>query len=364
MDPSKKSRRLRIALTLGGCGALALACVHMLHAQAGPDQPDMTIDAATREAVVDAAVANLDRAYVFPAMAAQLHRQLEARVANGDFNRITSAAQFADALTDALREVSHDRHLEVRYMAEAVPERPANAGPSPQEQAQERIEQVRFNYGVSSVGRLQGNLGYIDLHQFGRPDGAAPRIAAAMSLLRDTQALVVDLRHCGGGDPDTVMKFASYLFDRPTHLNDIYWRDQNRTEVRWTQPVTNGLAYGEKRAVYLLTSPDTFSGCEDLAYALKNAHRATLVGQTTGGGAHAGDPHRLTAHFMMFVPSGRPINPVTHTDWEGTGVTPDVATSSGKALERAQILALKDLAAREADPDWKAKLQERIGELE
>jgi C-terminal processing protease CtpA/Prc len=159
------------------------------------------------------------------------------------------------------------------------------------------------------------------------------------------------------------MAFASYLFDRPTHLNDVYWREENRTERRWTKAQVAGHRYGQERKVYLLTSGDTFSGCEDLAYALKNNRRATLIGEETGGGAHAGDPHRLSAHFMMFVPSGRPINPITHTDWEGVGVAPDVSTSAADALVVAQIVALKAVLASEADVEWKAKLQERVSEL-
>jgi C-terminal processing protease CtpA/Prc len=124
-----------------------------------------------------------------------------------------------------------------------------------------------------------------------------------------------------------------------------------------------GTKYGEARKVMLLTSADTFSGCEDFAYALKYSGRATLVGAVTGGGAHAGNPHRLGAHFMMFVPSGRPINPVTHTDWENVGVEPDVRTSEKSALDVAQTMLLKQLIARETDADWKARLQARLAEL-
>jgi C-terminal processing protease CtpA/Prc len=185
-----------------------------------------------------------------------------------------------------------------------------------------------------------------------------------MDLLADTDALVIDLRNCGGGDPETVMLFASYLFDQPTHLNDIYWREDNHTDVRWTTATVPGRKYGSARPVYLLTSQDTFSGCEDFAYALKNAGRATLIGENTGGGAHAGSPHRLGAHFMMFVPSGKPINPVTHTDWEGVGVKPDIASSADDALDVAQIAALKRLIATTSNPEWKMRIQHRLDELQ
>lgn len=353
-------------LGIGGAiliAGLGLSAVWMAHGREGPPQKDMSIDAAARAAVIHAAVAALDQSYVFADKAAAMHATLLRQWQEGRFDDVSSALRFADRLTDVLQQISQDRHLEVRYSADALPD-DAKDAPSAGEQTREHLEQLRFNYGLADVQRLRGNLGYIDLHQFGRPDGAAPRIAAAMGLVRDTQALIVDLRHCGGGDPETVMTFASYLFDRPTHLNDIYWREENRTEVRWTRTDLPGPAYGQTRPIYVLTSADTFSGCEDLAYALKHAHRATLVGERTGGGAHAGDPHRLSEHFEMFVPAGRPINPVTHTDWEGVGVAPDVPLSAGKAMDAAQTLALRALIAHEQDEDWKRRLQERLDDLD
>ena len=360
--------RLKRGATLAGagllCGLGTLVFALAVRAQPGPPpQRDMTIDAGTRKEVIAAAIASLDKAYVFPDKAAAMDARLRAGLQRGEFDALASADQFAQRLTTLLREESHDGHLEVRYFEQALPARTPGQEPSAREQEEEMTEQRRLNFGISRVERLKGNLGYVDVHQFGRLPGAGERITAAMNLLTDTSALIVDLRRCGGGDPDTVMAFASYLYDRPTHLNDVYWRAENRTQRRWTASSVAGHRYGQSRKVYLLTSGDTFSGCEDLAYALKNNHRATLIGETTGGGAHAGDPHRLSAHFMMFVPSGRPINPITHTDWEGVGVAPDVHAPAAKALDVAQVSALRALIAAEADPEWKAKLQERIDEL-
>ncbi|MFK2875534.1 S41 family peptidase [Rhodanobacter hydrolyticus] len=327
-----------------------------------PPQKDMVIDKATRAEVINNVIANLDRGYVFPDKAAMIGKDLRARLSRGDFDGIGSAEKFADVLTDALQGQTHDKHLEVRYFQEAIAESP-DGGLSPQEQAEEALHQKQVNYGFANVGRLHFNIGLLELHAFGRPQQAASRIAAAMTLLGDTDALIVDLRECRGGDPDTVMLLASYLFDKPTHLNDIYFRDENRTEERWTTASVPGRRYGQARPLYLLTSNDTISGCEDFAYALKNAGRARLVGETTAGAAHAGAPHRLDAHFMMFVPSGRPINPVTHGDWEGVGVVPDVRTSAKKALDAAQLAILEGMLPAETDPMRKDDMQRHIEEL-
>lgn len=351
--------RRHTALTL----ALRLCIVAIGLSSAACAAPGPAIDDSTRNEAISSAAAQLDRAYVFPAKAKAMGADLRMRLRTGKFDGLDGNG-LAEAMTKALREVSHDGHLEVRYMADAVPAASTSTARVSPEVSRELIHQRRLNHGFSSVERLKGNLGYIDLHEFGRPGVAAPRIAGAMALLADTDTLIIDLRECDGGDPETVMAFASYLYDKPTHLNDVYWQDEKRLEARWTQARVDGKRYGETRPVYLLTSSETFSSCEDLAYAMKNNHRAVIVGETTGGGAHAGSPQRLGAHFMMFVPTGRPINPVTQSNWEGVGVVPDVAVSADKALDTAQVAALTALAGKVPDARWKEALEKRIAELD
>ena len=343
--------------------ALAGWAAHAHGGTGGPPQKDMPIDAAARRGVIAAICENMEEHYVFPDQAKKLSAELKSRAARGDFDRVTSAEKFARTMTDTLQDVLKDKHLEVRYFADALAPDAGGEQPTPAEVEAERVEHARFNHGVAEFRRLRGNIGYLDLHAFGRPDDTASRYAAVMALMKDTGAMVIDLRHTEGGDPDSVMLLASYLFDQRTHLNDIWMREDNAITERWTDPTVAGAHYGQSRPIALLVGPDTFSAGEDFAYALKNAHRATLVGATTGGGAHPGQPRRLTDHFMMNVPSGRSISPVTHIDWEGTGVTPDVPVDPDKALDRAQILLLDKLVAAEKDADWKRRLTQRLDEL-
>ncbi len=366
MDRPRKNKTLRIvaATGAGALCAVGFALFAMPQHDQGPPQNDMTVDKGVSEAVIQAAVSNLRQTYVYPDKAAALDRQLHAQLQHGEFDSVTSAKALASTLTESLQRDTHDKHLEVQYFEKPLPEQAPGEDDSPADKAAEQLKEHRFNYGFANVGRLHGDIGYIEMHQFARPQGSTERIAAAMTLLADTNALIIDLRKCGGGDPETVMLFASYLYDKPTHLNDIYWRDEQRTEQRWTTATVPGRRYGQARQIYVLTSQDTFSACEDLAYALKNNSRATLVGETTGGGAHPGKPHRLSAHFMMFVPDGRAINPVTHTDWEGVGVVPNVSVPAAKALDTAQIAILKRFVATETDTEWKVGLEHTIADLE
>jgi C-terminal processing protease CtpA/Prc len=155
----------------------------------------------------------------------------------------------------------------------------------------------------------------------------------------------------------------SYFFgEEPVHLNSIYWRPTDETTEFWTLGSLPAPRYGTERPVYVLTSRRTGSGAEECAYNLQTRKRAQTVGEVTWGGANPGGNVRLNDHFAAFVPMGRAINPVTNTNWEGTGVKPDVECPAADALVRAQVLLLETLAAK-SDPDWATLLRERIEEL-
>jgi C-terminal processing protease CtpA/Prc len=175
-------------------------------------------------------------------------------------------------------------------------------------------------------------------------------VAAFMSDVADANVLIIDLRTNHGGDPSTVALVASYLFDdKPVHLNDIVERD-GTTRAFWTQPTVAGKRFGGKKPVYVLTSAETFSGGEALAYDLQSLRRATLIGETTGGGANLTGAHALDDWFVIGVPWARPINPVTKTNWEGVGVRPDVAAKATAALDEARRRAALDIGLPRSRP--------------
>lgn len=330
-----------------------------------PFQADMKIDAVTRTATIEGAIADIERYYVFADKAPEIARHVRARMQRGDFASIISAEKLAMTLSDILQQETGDPHFAIRYFEKPIAELPPGEDQTAAEKAEEASNQKRLNYGVRTVQRLKSNIGYLDLHAFGRPGQSAAKIAGAMAVLSDTRALIIDLRECGGGDPETVMLLANYFFDAPTHLNDIYWREGNRIEQRWTQPGVASPRYGAARKLYVLTGAETFSACEDFAYALKSNRRAMIVGAPTqGGGAHPGQPRRINAHFMIFVPTGRAINPVTHSNWQATGVLPDLPSPEDRALNVAQIEINKVVMATDPDPRARQAAKDQISELD
>lgn len=339
--------------------ALVLNAVSACAQNAGP-----TIDAATRQQVIEATIREMNAQYVFPDKARAVEQALRAQQRAGAFDGETSATAFADKLTEAVRAVTQDKHIRMRYSAQPLEDRQADRAPTAGERAAYLKSEQARNFGVERVERLPGNIGYIELRGFASAELAGDAIAAAMNLVAHTQALIVDLRRNGGGDPATVALMSSYLFAERTHLNNMYWREGNRTEQFWTQDWVPGRRFDARKPVYVLTSRRTFSGAEEFSYNLKNLKRGTIVGETTGGGAHPGDMVKVATHFHVFIPGGRAINPISQTNWEGTGVEPDVRVPADDALRVAQALALKPLVEAATEPELKTALQARLAELE
>lgn len=242
-------------------------------------------------------------------------------------------------LTERLQLVSPDRHLRVRWFDAA----PADTVADDAAARDERRDVARADgWGLSRVERLEGGaIGLVELSEFYPEPWIAAPVAEAMARLAGVRALLFDLRRCRGGEPGGVARIASYLFGaQPVHLNDLYSRVDDRLEEFWTRPDAPGPRFADA-PVYVLVSRATFSAAEEFAYDLQALGRARVVGEVTRGGANPGAIHRLDAHFAVFIPDARAINPVTGDNWEGRGVSPDVPCAADDALGVARALALE-----------------------
>jgi hypothetical protein len=314
----------------------------------GVSVADFRIDAAMRAKVIDSAIAKLDQSYVFPDVAKKMGEALRAREKRGEYNSVTNGLSFAALLTEHLRDVSHDRHLGVDFSPARFPV--MQAAPDPDMVARMRQRMESMNCGFVRAEQLPGNVGYLKFNFFADPDVCGPTASAAMNFLANVDAMIIDLRDNGGGAPKMVAYVSSYLFSQRTHLNDLWTRRTNVTDEYWTRDDVPGKRFGGEKPVYVLTSRRTFSGAEEFSYNLKNLKRATLVGETTGGGAHPVNGQRIDDHFMIGVPFARAINPISKTNWEGVGVEPDVKVPAADALTIAQKLIADKRGARAAIP--------------
>ena len=318
-----------------------------------------TLNAAQKEAVIKETSEVLKKQYIFPDKAEAMASHLQKRFKEGAYDKLDDAAIFANQLSEDMRSISKDLHLGFHFdpsLAENVRRFNSRTADDAEKAREESLEESRKdNFGFRKIERLQGNIGYLDFRSFGSASAAGPTAIAALNFLAHCDAVIIDLRQNGGGDPTLIQLMSSYFFEQPTHLNDIYNREENTTEHYWTLPYVPGPKM-DKADIYVLTSNRTFSGAEEFSYNMKNLKRATLIGETTGGGAHPTTSTVVQTDYVLFVPNARAINPITKTNWEGTGVTPDISVPAAEAFDRAYAMALEKLAQKTTDAQQKEQL--------
>lgn len=304
----------------------------LLQAQA----PSVHVASTSRRLVVEHLVTELNE-YVFPERAKKVQAYLRAH--EQEYESIADPRQLADKLTADMRHVWRDQHLTVIY-SDLSPERNGPTDPGVRA-TMHRIEEAS-GLGVRGVMRLPGNVGLLDLAYFSEDPEAASVLEGAMSVLHGTDAVIIDLRRNMGGKPIMVDRLLTYFFNKQVQLTSIRWRNggRDRIDEQWTLPFVPGERLLDT-PIFVLTSAHTFSAAEQCAYDLQVMHRATLVGETTGGGANpAAATHALGGHFEAFIHNGEALNPVTRSNWEGVGVRPDVPVSAQESLLEAYTRAL------------------------
>lgn len=346
------------ALHRAAAAAAVLWCASgATHAAPAEPRPDAPLTLADRREIVETLAQQLRSRYVYPERAEPVAARLSLRSAQGAYDGATTVAAMGEALNRDLREHDEDRHFRVEFDPDV---QPATGGeppkPTREEIERDRTQAARMGYGITRVQRLPGNIGYLDLRGFGPTEFVAPGYDAAMRLLGGTDALVLDLRNNGGGEPTSVSYLLSHFFAEgdERHLNDIYDRPTNTTREYRTMPIG---APRYLRPIAVLTSKTTASGGEECAYDLQTQQRATLYGETTMGAANPGEMVALGHGLAAFVPTGRAINAVTKKDWEKVGVVPDVKLPATDALKAAYLALLEQRVREVAEPGELGQLQ-------
>lgn len=304
----------------------------------GPMVASQPLNAERRTKLVDAAVTALRDEYVFPEKGAAMADAIAKANAAGAYDAIADERALAERLTRDMREVTHDKHLGVS-IAPASDEGEHSMARESDDEARQQ------NWMFKSCEVAPGNIGVLRFDAF-RPDDEAKKVVdASFAFLAQCDAVVFDIRANGGGSPVLLNYIAGYLFDKPTLLNTMMDRTGSVIGEGYSDEEIAGTRFARDLPVFVVTGPRTFSCAEEFAYDLQSLKRATIVGQTTGGGAHPVKPVRLDDRMIIRMPHLRANNPVTHTNWEGTGVKPDVEAPANQALEKALELARARVAA-------------------
>jgi len=315
-------------------------------AQVRAQQVPTTLSPAVQSAIVDSIATALIRTYIFLDTAEEMAELIRTRAAEGAYADCPAPLDFTRQLTADLQSISHDLHLRVSVrqpvsqQAETLPI---------EERIRRRNEALRReNYRFEKVEILPGNIGYLKFNNFIDAELAGATAVAAMNFLANAEAIIIDLRENGGGAPSMIQLLSSYFFAEPVHLNSFYIRQTDEWEQYWSYAHVPGPRMVDT-PLYILTSERTFSAAEEFTYNMKNLERATLVGETTRGGAHP--VTGATFAFEGFaigvsLPFGRAVNPITGTNWEGTGIVPHIAVAADDALDRALEEARRRLRER------------------
>jgi hypothetical protein len=324
------------------------------------------IDAAARAAIVDSLTAAIDSIYVLEEPAKRIVAGLRKNLSGGKYDDLTDPVAFAERLYRDAQAINHDGHFQIAAMPPADPAAAETRTEDPADAERFRRFERERNYAFKKVEIFPGGIGYLRFDQFAHGDEAFEAAAAAMNFLANSNAVILDLRNNGGGSASMIRFIAGYFFEENEHLINWDIRAEKTTVQSYSADYVPGKRIVEQ-PVYILTSDHTFSAAEEFTFDLKNLERATVVGDTTGGGGH-------TVEFCVFdfdslrvgirLPYGRAYNPKNNEGWEGVGVIPHIAVPEAQALEVARADALRKIIEKEKDEEIAAGYRWALTDLE
>jgi hypothetical protein len=332
----------------------------------GAEISDREIDREAKGSLVDKAVSTLLKNYIEEKMATELADHLSTKLKHGDYDSYSTAISLSQVLEEDMFEVSKDRHLGLVFdpgWAKQIRDlQDENSEAAREARRQEYENALQSHFGFKKLEILNGNIGYLDLRDFPNPEYGSETAIAAMNFLADTPAVIIDLRHNGGGWGEMVLLISSYFFEGTKEWNGTRSRSTGCVERAWTLPYIPGKRMTDTD-LYLVTSSRTFSAAEDFCYGMKTLKRATIIGETTKGGAHPIEYFIIENDFILIVPNAASVNPITNSNWEGTGIEPDIAVPQEEALLRAHREALSNLLTKEKNDKKKFSLQWALNSL-
>jgi C-terminal processing protease CtpA/Prc len=306
----------------------------------------------------------LNRNYVYPDTAVVMISSILQKHRNQGYNDINEARQFANQVTKDVKTVFNDNHLSVRFDPD-LEKRIRAFEATRQKDQSDFVKEKAQNFFFRKAEILKGNIGYVVFTNFADTNALSRKtVHAAFQFIANTDALILDLRNNFGGRGTMAKEITAYFFDKP----QLTGRSFNRIHNKWTEDWVGGQPAITRDVyltmpIYILTSERTFSAAEGLAYNLKHLKNAVIVGDTTRGGAHSTRSFALGNGFVGFIPFSRGGHIVTKTDWEGTGVIPNVPIKEERSLFKAQELILKNKLAVASDTTEKLKLQWLVNDL-
>lgn len=360
-----KGAKQRRSVCLGGF-LIAISIGSTVSAQALVADTVTPVSASELSAIVDGIAARMRSTYVDSATGQAMADTIVRRQGRGAYASIRAPLAMADSITAELRSVSHDEHVRVRYrpfgtvVPATIDDSAARA-----KRRELYLRDVKWdNYGFDEVRAYPASVGYLRFHEFTDPRYAGAKLASAMDYLRDSRALIIDLRGNYGGYEGLIQQIMGYFLRVPTLLWTATDRLTQTSRQAWSVASVPGGPIDPSIPVYILTSSRTFSAAEMLADVMKASGRGMIVGERTRGGGNSGDFYTLNARFDVFVPHGSATNAFTGKSYEKTGVMPNIAVSADSALLVARRMALESVRKSVTDAELLTEVDAAIKALE
>jgi len=320
---------------------------HAVPVTAAPASAVAPLTAEQRSAAIAAIVKRVTERYVFPDRVPRIVARLQDGLASGRYETDSRGA-FAARVTEDLRAASSDRHMYLNYAPDAFAA--ASAGKndgedSPELQALWEYQAHRDNHGLTEMRILPGNVRYLRIAGFEWiEDQTGAAYDDAIRFLRGGDAVIIDLRGNGGGSHAAVRYLLSHFMDGDQLDITFLEAGKDPIQSRTLEYLPAGRLKG--KPLYVLINNQVGSGAEAFAYDVQQFRLGTLIGATTAGAANNNELSPIAPGFMLSCSYGRPVHPVSKSNWEGVGVKPDVAIDPKAALDVAQSLALTELLKR------------------
>lgn len=281
--------------------------------------------------------------YVFPEQGNKIREILRRMNADATFDTITDPLDFRKSVQTVIRNTVADKHIIFIYTGSQSNKNEDTRDSLPVSDLKlEYDKRKESNFGIPELKVLENNIGYLKVSKFTSPELFGPVLRASSEYLRNVEGLILDLRSRGGGSSESVVLLLSYFL--PPEKPVFYWLDREGKEIErnYTLPYVDGQRF-KNIPIAILTSQATFSGSEAFCYAMKNYGNATLIGETTKGGAHTYLEMFPSDKYLILVPHQRVLGVKTNRNWEGSGVIPTVSASSEESLEVAKRILIEKM---------------------
>jgi hypothetical protein len=300
----------------------------------------------------------LDAHYVLPDARPKFDAVLAKGIAAGRYD-VSDPEELVQRINADLHEVTPDKHLNVAYdpatSKQLAAEPPRSGGDDAPPTPAEIAGAERHNSGLVQTRLLPGNIRYLETEGFiWAGDSTEQAYDDAMRFLAGGDAVIIDMRKNGGGSPEAVRYLVSHFLAPNTPL---------MTFCIGSKPGQHTTALATTRAprmvgkpLYVLTSGGTASAAEEFTGHVAGYKLGELIGENTAGAGFRNEFYPLPDGMMISISVGQAILASTGKGWEGVGFAPTTKVDVDKALQVAQVHALRRLA-ESADPTKKAGLE-------